>query len=215
MAARKRPTSFAASSSGKSPSRPAGDPRQRLIEAAMSLAESQGWRRTGMAAIAEEAGVPLKEAYGLIRSKPGILAALRRQTDEAMLASGPVAGDSPHDRLFDVLMRRFEALRPYRLGLRAVLRDSIGDPAAIVFLPGLLRSMSWALAAADLPAAGVRGHLAKRLVGALYVSILPVFFRDEGSDLGSTMAALDKRLKQVESLLSALGPFLGGAGRRS
>lgn len=200
MAARKRQ---------KTPSRPpSGDPKQRLISAAMNLAAKQGWRRTGMAEIAETAGVPLKEAYSLVRSKPGILAALRRQTDEAMLAAGSVGGEAPRDRLFDALMRRFEALRPYRTGLRAVLRDSIGDPTAMAFLPGLLRSMSWTLTAAGLPASGCRGHLAKRLVGALYVSILPVFFRDEGRDLGSTMAALDKRLKQVESLLSVLGPFL-------
>ncbi len=196
----------------KRPKRPSGDPKQRLSAAALTLAAAQGWRRTGMAEIASAAGVPLTEAYGLVRSKPGILAALRRQTDEAMLAGGAVSGDSPRDRLFDALMRRCEALQPYRAGLRAVLRDSIGDPAMIGFLPGLLRSMSWTLTVAGLPASGYRGQLARRLVGALYVSLLPTFFRDEGRDLGSTMAALDRRLRQVESLLSALGPVVG-AGR--
>jgi AcrR family transcriptional regulator len=210
MATRKRPKS----PGPKSPGQPTGDPKQRLIEAAMTLAATQGWRRTGMAEIALAADVPLQEAYTLIRSKRGILAALRRQVDEAMLAAGPVTGDAPRDRLFDALMRRFDALRPYRTGLRAVLRDSIGDPAMVAFLPGLLRSMSWTLTVADLPASGGRGHLAKRFVAALYVSLLPVFLRDEGSDLGSTMAALDKRLKQVESLLSSLGPFLPGSRPR-
>jgi AcrR family transcriptional regulator len=211
MAARKRPKSPGPKLGGRSTQ----DPKQRLIEAALTLAAEQGWRRTGMAEIAAAAGLPLKDAYALARSKRGILAALRRQIDEAMLAAGPVAGDSPKDRLFDALMRRFDALRPYRTGLRAVLRDSIGDPSAIAFLPGLLRSMGWTLSVADLPASGARGHLAKRLVAALYLSLLPVFFRDEGADLGSTMAALDKRLKQVETLLSALGPFLArGRSRR-
>jgi AcrR family transcriptional regulator len=205
MAARKRP---------KRAKQPSGDPKQRLIEAALGLAAEQGWRGLGMAEIADAAGLSLKETYTVARSKPGIIAALRRQTDEAMLTAGVVTGDSPRDRLFEVLMRRFEALRPYRLGLRAVLRDSIG-PAAIGFVPGLLRSMGWTLTAAGLSASGCRGHLARRVVGAIYVSLLPTFFGDDSRDLGTTMVALDKRLRQVEMLLSAPAQALGKARLRS
>jgi ubiquinone biosynthesis protein COQ9 len=206
MAARKRP---------KQPSRnrPSGPPRERLVAAALSLAAEQGWRRLGMAEIAETAGLSLAETYAIARSKHAILAALRRQVDEAMLAGGVVGGDSPRDRLFDVLMRRFEALRPYRAGLRAILRDSVGSPALLGMLPGLLRSMGWTLTAAGLPASGCRGRIARRVVGAIYVSLLPAFFRDEGRDLGSTMAVLDKRLRQVEAIFSTLGPVVSGRRR--
>ena len=178
--------------------------------AALTLAETQGWRRIGMAEIAEAAGLSLEETYAIARSKHAILRALRRQVDEAMLAGGVVGGDSPRDRLFDVLMRRFEALRPYRAGLRVILRDSVGSPALLGMLPGLLRSMGWTLSAAGLPAAGCRGRIARRVVGAIYVSLLPAFLRDESRDLGSTMAALDKRLRQVENVFSSLGPIVSG-----
>ncbi len=210
MAARKRPKQ----PSGKARS---GNPRERLIAAALSLATERGWRRLGMAEIAEAAGLSLAETYAIARSKHAILAALRRQVDETMLASGVVAGDSPRDRLFDVLMRRFEALRPYRAGLRTILRDSVGSPALLGILPGLLRSMGWTLTAAGLPASGCRGRIARRIVGAIYVSLMPAFFRDESRDLGATMVALDKRLRQVEAIFSTLGPVVSGAtgrGRR-
>ena len=105
-------------------------------------------------------------------------------------------------------MRRFEALRPYRAGLRAILRDSVGNPALLGMLPGLLRSMGWTLTAAGLPASGCRGRIARRVVGAIYVSLLPAFFRDESRDLGTTMATLDKRLRQVEQIFSTLGPVV-------
>ncbi|HEY3918719.1 MAG TPA: TetR/AcrR family transcriptional regulator [Stellaceae bacterium] len=199
----------------KRPKQPSGDPRHRLIAAALALAAEQGWRRTSMAEIADAAGLSLGETYRLARSKPGILAILRRQIDEAMLAGGVAGGEAPRDRLFEALMRRFEALRPYRVGVRAVLRDSVGSPAVLGFLPGLLRSMGWTLSAAGLPASGCRGHLARRVVGAVYVSILPTFFNDDGRDLGSTMAALDKRLRQVETLVSTLGPLMGSTRQRS
>lgn len=199
----------------KRPKQPSGDPRQRLIDAALRLAAEQGWRRTSMADIAEAADLSLEQTYRLARSKPGVLALLRRQIDEAMLAGGLTGGDAPRDRLFEALMRRFEAMRPYRLGVRAVLRESIGRPAVLGFLPGLLRSMGWTLSAAGLPAAGVRGHFARRVVGAVYVSLFPTFFRDESRDLGTTMAALDKRLRQAEAAVSTLGPLMGSSRRRS
>jgi AcrR family transcriptional regulator len=219
MAARKRPKRPA----GKSPAgnsragnSPGGDPTQRLIEAALTLATEQGWRRIGMAEIAEAAGLSLADTYKVARSKHAILGAIRRQADEAMLTGGVVGGESPRDRLFDVLMRRFEALRPYRAGLGAILRDSVGNPALLGMLPGLLRSMGWTLTAAGLPAAGCRGRIARRVVGAIYVSLLPAFFKDDSRDLGTTMVALDKRLRQVEAIFSSLGPVLSGlsGGRR-
>jgi hypothetical protein len=82
-------------------------------------------------------------------------------------------------------------------------------------LPGLLRSMGWTLTAAGLPAAGCRGRIARRVVGAIYVSLLPGFFKDDSRDLGTTMVALDKRLRQVEAVFSSLGPVLSGlSGKR-
>ena len=199
----------------KRPKRPSGSPQERLITAALELASERGWRRLGMAEIAEAAGLSLEETYAIARSKHAILAVLRRRIDEVMLAGGVVGGDSPRDRLFDVLMRRLEAMRPYRAGLSAVLRQSVGTPALLAMLPGLLRSMGWTLTAAGLPASGCRGRLARRLVAALYVSVLPTFFRDESRDLGTTMAALDRRLKQVEGLFSTLRPIVTTGRRRA
>ncbi len=185
-----------------------GDPRQRLITAALELAATKGWRRTELGEIASRARVPLDEAYGLFRTKFGILAAFRRGIDASVLRHPASSVDeSARDRLFDVLMRRFEALKPYRAGLRAILRDSIGDPRAAAALPGLLRSMAWMRQAAGLPAAGCRGRVACRLTAALYMSVVPAFLRDESADLGSTMAVLDRRLRQAESLLGAFRPM--------
>ncbi len=184
------------------------EPKQRLIEAALDLAVQGRWRRAGMAEIAAIAHVPLAEAYGLFRSKFAILAAFRRGIDETVLAgTAGSASDSDRDRVFDVLMRRFEALQPHRVAIQAMLRDSIGDPMLIKTLPGLLRSMSWMLEAAGIATAGCRGRLACRLITALYLSVLPSFLKDEGADLGTTMAILDRRLRQIEGFLGAFRPL--------
>lgn len=193
---------------------PPGDPRQRIIHAALDLAASKGWRRTGLAEIAAAAHVPLDQAYGLFGSKFAILIGFRRSIDQAVLARpAPAANKSARDRLFDILMRRFELLKPHRPGIRAILRESIGDPSLGRALPGLLRSMAWMREAAGLPSSGCRGRIACRLTAALYLSVLPVFLRDEGDDLGTTMATLDRRLRQVKSLLGAFRPIVARAAK--
>lgn len=194
--------------------RPPADPRQALIAAALELAATKGWQQTSMAEIAASAGVPLGQVYALFPSKFAILRGFRRSIDEAVLAQrAPASEESPRDRLFDVLMRRFELLKPYRLGLRAILRDAIGGPALMRGLPGLVRSMAWMREAAGLPAWGCRGRLASRFTAALYLSVMPVFLRDESADLGTTMAALDRRLRQAETLLGSFRPLAARAAK--
>lgn len=199
---------------GGKPAASAGTPEERLVDAALRLAERQGWRRTGMAAIAGEAGLPLDEAYAACRSKAALLAAFTRRIDRAALAGAKGEGEGPwRDRLFDTLMRRFDALQPHKPALAAILRDSLGDPQALLAAPQLLNSMAWMLEAAGLSAAGWRGRLRVRLLMALYLSVLRIFLRDDSPDLTKTMAALDQRLRRAESWLGRFGAGRGdGAG---
>jgi AcrR family transcriptional regulator len=178
------------------------DLRRRMIEAALTLAARQGWRGTGLSAIAAEAGLPLHEAYALFRSKAAILDGFLRQVDEAVLAGAGGADDEPaRDRLFDTLMRRFDALQPHKPAVRMLLRDGIGDPQTLLALPGLMRSMTWMLEASGISAAGWRGKLRVQILAALYLSVLRVFLDDDSADLTKTMATLDRRLRRGEALL--------------
>ena len=52
--------------------------------------------------------------------------------DRRMLA-GAAAGDiddKPRDRLFDIIMERFDALLPYRDGMKRIARELPFDPAS-------------------------------------------------------------------------------------
>jgi AcrR family transcriptional regulator len=194
------------------------DPRERLIAAALALAARQGWRRTSLGGIAAEAKLPLHEAYALFRSKSAILAAFRRDIDAAVLAEVPLepdADETARDRLFEVLMRRFEALKPHRPALKSILRESLGHPGALCGLAGLMRSMGWMLEAAGISLSGCRRRLTINLLSALYLAVLRVFLDDASADLGLTMAALDRRLRQGESLLGFAANFGGGRRRKA
>jgi AcrR family transcriptional regulator len=183
------------------------DPRRRVVESAMRLAAERGWNGLTMAEIAVAAGTSLSGLYPLFPGKPAILAELGRIADEAMLADAEDGdpGDAPRDRLFDVLMRRFDALVPYRPGIRRVLADLPGDPVSgLLLLPGLGRSMAWALEAAGLESGGWRGLARIQGLGAVYARSFRVWLDDESPDLARTMADLDARLRRAERFASRL-----------
>jgi AcrR family transcriptional regulator len=180
---------------------PVGSDADRLVNAALRLTAQQGWRRLSMTAVAAEAGLPIVTLYRAFPSKQGILCAFSRRIDETVLAA-PLDTDPderPRDRVFDLLMRRFDALRPHRDALAVLGRELPGDPAAALALgAGLLRSTAWMLEAAGIATAGLRGVVAVKLTAGAYAATLRVWLRDDTPDLAPTMAALDRRLRGIE-----------------
>lgn len=176
----------------------------RIIGAALALIARAGWRRLTLAAVASEAGLPLLRVYRLYGARQAVLAAFFRRTDEAVLAAPPAAepDERPRDRLFDLLMRRFDALTPYKAALAALTRElPLDPPAALCAGAALLRSMRWMLEAADIASTGLAGAVAVQLVAGAYLAAMRVWQRDDSPDLARTMADLDARLRRIERWL--------------
>ncbi len=182
--------------------RSSGDPKARVVMAALKLAASKGWRRVSLAEIAAEARLPLAQLHALYRGKPMILGACLRFFDQAAL-NGPKPGvkDSKRDALFDVLMRRFDALKPHRQAVASMLQGSIGDPAALLGFKRLLVSMGWMLEAAGVSSAGLPGQARRKILALVYISVLIAFLNDKSDDLAKTMATLDRRLTLAQAWL--------------
>src|SRR5215831_8799511 len=125
----------------------------RIIDAALARIASDGWRHLSLATIADAAGLPILRVYRTFGSKQAILRGLYRRVDEAALAEPPPAepAERPRDRLFDVLMRRFDTLQQYKPSLEVLSRELPGDPVLILCAgASLLRSMRWMLEATDI-----------------------------------------------------------------
>jgi AcrR family transcriptional regulator len=180
----------------------------RIIDAALARVAVEGWRHLSLAAIAAASGLPILRVYRNFHSKQAILGAFFRRIDEAVLADPPAAeeGERPRDRLFDLIMRRFDALRPHKPAIEVLRRELPSDPVALLVAGGaFLRSMRWMHEAADIATGGVRGRIAIKLTGAAYLAAARTWQRDDSADLGQTMAALDARLRRVERWLTPAG----------
>jgi AcrR family transcriptional regulator len=172
-----------------------------VIEVAFALAAERGWRDLALADIAAEAKVPMADLYALYRSKQAILAAFSRQVDNAMLAEADAPEGPAKDRLFDLLMRRFDELDPHKAGLTRIAEDTGRDPLSLVCsLARLDRSMAATLEAAGLSTSGLRGLLRIKGLTAIYLAGLRAWLRDDSDDKAKTMAALDRALTRVDRL---------------
>lgn len=182
-----------------------GNDAERIVEAAFARIATDGWRRLSLAAVADEAQLPILRVYRSFTSKRAILRAFFRRLDEAALADPPAPeqGERPRDRLFDLLMRRLDAARPFKPALSVLRRELPGDPPTALLTGALmLRSMRWMLEAADIRTGGWRGAAVVKLTAAAYLAVLRVWERDDSADLGTTMATLDARLRRIERWLS-------------
>jgi len=180
-----------------------------IVDAALRLAARDGWQALSLADLAAEVGISVLQLYAVFRSKTAILDEFHRRIDAAVIAgAGEAEGERPRDRLFDTIMRCFDALVPYKAAVTAIARDLPADPlAALCGVPALLNSMGWMLEISGVSATGWRGRARAKLLLGIYLSVLRVWFADESADMTRTMAALDARLRRAEGWLGlASGP---------
>jgi AcrR family transcriptional regulator len=192
------------------------DHRAKLIEVALDLAVTEGWGRVSLSAIAAAAGLSLAEAYRIFPSKGAILQGFLQGIDERVLAAARADADEPaRDRLFDVLMRRFDALNPHKAAVAAIMRDGADPSVWLGGVPAFLRSMAWMLEAAGLSSAGLEGLIRVKGVCLIWANAARVWLRDDSADMAKTMAALDRGLRQAESLMTMFSHRRGGARHRA
>jgi AcrR family transcriptional regulator len=179
-----------------SPTPPLSD-RDKIIEAFFDLLAEHAFEDIGYADIASRAGVSLAALRQDFGSKFPIVAAFVKAVDRKVLAGGEadMAEEPPRERLFDVLMRRLEALSPYRAAIRSLMRSARRHPSLALALNSLsVRSQQWMLTAANIDAAGPRGIVRAQGLALLFAGVLRTFIHDEDEGLARTMAALDRAL---------------------
>jgi hypothetical protein len=169
-----------------------------LVGAAFAIAGRSGWGHVTVAEAAVAAGLPLARARARFPSRFSVLLRFGVMVDQAALtgagATGPV-----RDRLFDMLMRRIDALQAHREGVLAALRYLPTDPPlALLMSRATLRSMRWMLETAGEETHGLRGQLAVKGLSVVWLWTVRAWRTDDSADLTATMAALDKALSRAE-----------------
>lgn len=198
---------------------PKSDPRASAIEALMALIAERGWREVELPAVAERAGMPLSTLRDLFPSKGAMLAGFGRMIDRQVIdgANPDLMGEPARERVFDVMMRRIDALTPYKTALveiRRALRSDMISTAALN--QSALNSWRYLLGSVGVPVEDQLGMLKVQGAVLVFARTVDAWLDDDDPGMARTMAALDRELKRggrvlgfAEDLRRLTAPFRG------
>lgn len=175
--------------------------KKAVVDAFMTALMTTPYPDIHLRTLADQANVPFAKLLMTFSSRLDVFASFAEHVDEVVLS-----GDDPdmleepaRERLFDVLMRRFDTLLPYKLALIQLERDMRREPALTMGLGRIAAtSMARMAASADVDVEGARGALVMAGLMQVYARVMRVFLRESDEGQALTMAELDKALRQAE-----------------
>jgi AcrR family transcriptional regulator len=186
---------------------------ETLIAALWRVIAAHGWPGLTMRRLADEGGTDTASLRERFPTRLDLLLLHGRMMDQAVLAGTiPGQGGSARDRIFDVLMRRLDAMQPHRSGILRLFEDMRRDPAiALALAPHIGIAMRWMLEAAEIEAKSCQARLLAMGLAGVWLATIRAWARDDSPDMGATMAALDSALDRAERLARPLGLLRGEA----
>lgn len=184
---------------------------EKGLKAALELSATRAWSDIPLADIAVKAKLTLSDFHG-VAAREDLVEAMDAHFDKAMSAEGVPDETSARERLFDVIMLRFEAMEAYRAGIREITKFRESSLFHLVRLPNHRHaSAAWALASAGLDNdAGAPASLKRIAIGIVIAQAERAWRKETSGDFALTMAALDKGLRRAEERLGQLRRLTGG-----
>ncbi len=186
---------------------PPTDARGKIVDALMELAAERRFEDISVRDISKAAGVSLADFRDAFPSKGAVLAGFTRRIDRMVLEKddGELSDENSRERLFDVLMRRLEAMAPYREGLREVAAWLRREPAAALAMNQVaMSSMRFMLEAAGIEAGGASGAIKLQGLALAWGRVVQTWLDDDEPTLSKTMAELDRVLTRGERAVAGL-----------
>ena len=183
---------------------------EKGLLAALGLAAEKPWSEITLAEIAARAGLTLQDFHG-VGAREDIVEALDGHFDRAMSAEGVPEESSARERLFDVIMKRFEAMEPFRAGIRELMKFRETSLTHVVRLPAHRHATAaWALASAGIDNdTGAPASLKRIAIAFVIAETERAWRKEKSADFALTMASLDKGLRRAEDRLGQLRRFTG------
>lgn len=181
--------------------------RRRVLDAALDIAEADGWERVTFTRLGRRLGMSLVELRRHYRDQDAIADAWFRRGHDAMLAPTPAgfAARPARDRLEILILRWFDALAPHRRVTAEMLQAKLWVFHPHHYVPmvfNLSRLIQWLRDAAGLTAGGRRRQIEEIGLTLTFVATLAVWCRDDSDGQTRTREFLAARLDQADRLLA-------------
>jgi AcrR family transcriptional regulator len=183
--------------------------RDRIVDAALDLAEKHGWPDVRLYQVADHAGLSLAEVGVEFRDQDAVANAWFSRALAALesLPAGDVAGRPPTQRLQTAMMRWFDALAPRREVTAQMLKEKryLSHPHHWVpMIFDLSRLVHRFLDAARIASAGRERQLAEVGLTVIFLATFRVWSRDDSDGQERTRRYLSTRLAAADRWLPRL-----------
>ncbi|OOO01683.1 MAG: hypothetical protein USCGTAYLOR_02118 [Chromatiales bacterium USCg_Taylor] len=189
------------------------DLKQRIVDAALALAEPRSWEVVRLHEVAEAAGITLDELRVYFREKEDIVEAWFDRADAAMLRAATAPGFltlTTRRRLQRVIMAWLNALAPHRRVTRQMIYGKLEPGHLHIQIPGLMRvsrTVQWFREAAHRDAAYVQRAFEEVATTGIYLATFCYWMHDDSPGSGATKAFLERLLGIAERFAHAtVGP---------
>jgi AcrR family transcriptional regulator len=194
---------------------PKNSPRETIVLALMQLANNHDWHSITLPMIAKEAGVSLDIMREHFPSKGAMLAGFAKIIDAKVLkgTTADMSDEPVRDRLLDIMLRRFDALAPFKAAIGNIKNHMKFDALNLFALNGVaLNSWRYMLAAAGIDTEGHFGAMRVQGAALIFASSIDAWLHDTNATHDKTMAVLDSKLKKGEAAMERVAgaeKFLG------
>jgi hypothetical protein len=182
--------------------------RRDLARAALAVAAARTWKDLNLTLLAQAAGRPVADFYGA--SLWEAVDCVEEAFDRAIAGAADAldAKQTVRDRLFELIMRRFEAMEPHRIAVLAMEQGADRDPTLMGAMHQRhVRCARWVLALAGLEADGMTGQARAQGLGVIIGQARAAWRGDDAGDFAKTMASLDKNLRRAEEMFGRWAGF--------
>ncbi len=174
---------------------------EAVVDAALALAEAEGWEAVRLRLVAERLGLTLPEVAARFRDRDAVADAWFARGLAAMLAPPPEGfADWPaEERVRVAMLRWFDALAPHRRVTGQMLGAKLYPAHPHHWVPlafNLSRLIQWLREAALLDAGGRRRQAEELALSWIFLRTLRTWLADDTPDQRRTRAALRRRLRR-------------------
>ena len=179
------------------------DQSKLITTAALELACKSGWDSLTLKAVAKKAKLKTEDVTDIFSDKweilKRILELLEKETARNVKSQ---LGENWRDNLFEILMTRSDLVAPHKKAYASLSAAFCKEPRAVPeFTKIFFKTADNMLVLAGIPSGGFYPVYVVAF-GALYLSFIETFIRDDSKDSSKIMAKLDQRLRLFEKLVN-------------
>ena len=178
--------------------------KNKIIQTAFDLAAIHSWNDITLNDIAIAAELDCMKVTALFPCKSDIITAYARIVDNRLIKEmdNTFGGsESRHDKLFDIMMARYDILNENRAALISIINGLTLNPKqGMETLPALCNTITTILNIAGENSDDWRGAIKISALSIIYLKSLREWINDDTADMASTMAGLDKSLAYFDKI---------------